>query len=142
MDGGDHQVQTGLLEDPLCGGEVLRGVAQLHAVAQMDLLPAGGPGLGVLAAGRMPVVVRMEVAVLVHHVVVVGEAEGGQPCVDRRLGHINAGGVAVKGDAGVHVLVGVEHKVPPEKVSDLPPLYTHPPVLVKKSLRLPGGRRQ
>ena len=26
----------------------------------------------------------------------------------------------------MHVLVGVEHKVPPEKVSDLPPLYTHP----------------
>ena len=109
MDGADDQVETRFCDDLLSGGEILRGVAYLDAETQEDAVAPGGFGLSMGFTSGGPIVGGDEMPLLVHHVVVIGEAEGGKSCLDRCGGHVRAGTVAVKGYAGVHMLVCVKH---------------------------------
>lgn len=96
-------------DDLFGGGEILRSVAHFDAESQKDAVAPGGFGLGVGLVGGGPIVGADKGSMLVYHVVVVGEAEGGKARLDCCGGHVGAGTVAVKGYAGVHMLVCVKH---------------------------------
>ena len=95
--------------DGRSGGRIQMGHAQLQAQLEGETLPGGGEGLLMLGHGGGPVVALRRNPIFVEEVEVVGDAQLVQARVCRRLRQLGQGGVGIKGEPAVGVIVGQIH---------------------------------